>query len=69
MQIEKGPMCFMKKGWKIVGSFFAFDNELYGSTQVRLPPPYIRTTHSRSETWDVNLCVCMRCTLYSISPH
>jgi hypothetical protein len=45
VQIEKGPMCFMKKGWKIVGSFFAFDNELYGSNQVRLPPP-IHTHHT-----------------------
>jgi hypothetical protein len=33
MQIERGPFCFMKKGWKITGSFFAFDCQLYGSNQ------------------------------------
>jgi len=29
--IEKGPYLFAKKGWKIIGSFFAFDLELTGS--------------------------------------
>lgn len=33
VQIERGPFCFMKKGWKITSSFFAFDKELYGSNQ------------------------------------
>jgi len=33
VQIEKGPMLFMKKGWKLVSSFFAFDKELCGSNQ------------------------------------
>lgn len=32
-QIEKGPFCFMKKGWRLVGSFFAFDKQLTGSNQ------------------------------------
>ena len=31
-RIEKGPWCFMPKGWKIIGSFFAFDMELVGSS-------------------------------------
>ena len=26
--MEKGPYCFMRKGWKLTGSFFAFDKEL-----------------------------------------
>jgi hypothetical protein len=29
--IEKGPYVFMKKGWRLAGSFYAFDKELYGS--------------------------------------
>ncbi len=33
VRIEKGPYLFMYKGWKLVGSFFAFDYELYGSNQ------------------------------------
>lgn len=30
--LERGPYCFMKKGWKLIGSFFAFDKELTGSS-------------------------------------
>ena len=30
-RIERGPYCFTKKGWKIAGSFYAFEKELYGS--------------------------------------
>jgi hypothetical protein len=33
VRIEKGPFCYMRKGWKIAGSFFAFDKELYGSNK------------------------------------
>jgi hypothetical protein len=31
-QIVRGPFCFMRKGWKLAGSFFAFDKELSGSS-------------------------------------
>lgn len=33
VRIEKGPFCYMRKGWKLSGSFFAFDRELYGSNK------------------------------------
>ena len=31
-KLFKGNWCFMPKGWKIIGSFFAFDKELMGSS-------------------------------------
>lgn len=33
VRIERGPFLFMEKGWKLVGSFFAFEKEMYGSNQ------------------------------------
>ena len=59
--IERGPLCFTKKGWRIVGSFFAFERELYGSNKYTIysrtdPFPLIQVAIGpivRMEEWKV----------------
>ena len=31
--LERGPQCFSRKDWKLIGSFYAFDEPLNGSTK------------------------------------
>ena len=46
-RIVRGPYCFTKKGWKIAGSFYAFEKELYGSNLYAPTNAQIRFLSSR----------------------
>ena len=62
-QIVRGPFCFMRKGWKLAGSFFAFDKELSGSSLFTVysrddPFPRIQIAVgpiARAEEWTVSV--------------
>jgi hypothetical protein len=59
-KIEKGPVCFARKGWKLKGSFYAFDEPINGSNKYTvyfMEDPFPRTMVatgdiSKVEAWE-----------------
>ena len=68
--IEKGPYLFMRKGWKIASSFFAFDKEMYGSNQYSVysrQDPFPRINIAIGPIRYVYVYVCLVCRSLSLS--